>query len=323
MFDEKSMFKMVNENSNYYNIAIYIINNFNADIDIQLAKKMAEILVKSKGFNKDEIINGLADDAIINMLKFRKSQTKSVKQVNDKDIKVPLKTKKQRVNTKFVAGALATLIALSSVYGYVIKPQIEENKENEKIDEEIAMMASEQGSDAYIHKQSIVAQNTYQIPGELDNEGYPIVAYYNDKIAEDIVNVCVKDPKLFDICIYNVYFDMNHNRLDNMDSVINYLKSYSQEDPSLSFINEKLENCDVFLDYLVKRGFNDPNSKDYYKLLEDINLYETSSFTELPKESQERIENLIEEFKANKDNLYIEYKTNLEIVEGDDFGTRS
>lgn len=327
--DTQAMFRIVNENADYHKIAEYIITRFNVDLDMQYAKKMAENLVKNEGFSKEEIFQGLADESIANRLNFRKKYTKSVRQKDEVVTEILLKTIKEKINAKFVAGALATIMLLSATYGFVIKPSVEEFKENREITQSIGMLVAEPGSDAYEHKQSIVSQNTYQVPGQFNEQGHPVIAYYNDKIAEDIIKVCTKDPELFDLCMYNVYFDMSYNRLSNMDSVVRYLQIYSASEESLSFIQNKLDNCSVFLDYLISRGFADPNNEDYYELLEDINKYEVLKgnsdvpFNALPKESQERIERLIEEFKSNKNNLYSEYKDNLENVEGDNYGTRS
>lgn len=326
--DTEAMFRMVNENADYHKIAEYIIMRFNIDLDMQQAKKMAEHLVKDEGFSKEEVFQGLADQSIANRLNFRKSQTKSVHQKDETVTEILLKTIKEKINAKFVAGALATIMLLSATYGFVIKPAYEEMQENSEIRQSIGMLAAEPGSEAYKHK-SIVSQNTYQVPGQFDAQGHPIVAYYNDKIAEDILKVCTQDPELFDLCMYNVYFDMSHNRLNNMDTVVRYLQMYSEGDESMTFVQEKLNNCDIFLDYLISRGFANPNNEDYYELLEDINKYEKLKgssdvpFNALPKESQDRIEKLIAEFKSNKNNLYSEYKDNLENVKGEDYGTRS
>lgn len=327
--ETQAMFRMVNENADYHKIAEYIIARFDVNLDMEEAKKIAKSLVKGEGFTKEQIINGMADYSVYNRLNFKKAQSKSVQQPNESVIEIILKTIKEKIDPKFVAGALATIMLFSTLHGFVIKPTIEEFKENREITQSIGMLVAEPGSFEYIHKQSIVSQNTYQIPNQFDEKGFPVVAYHNDKIASDIIQVCTHDPELFDLCMYNVYFDMSHNRLENMDTVIRYLQLYSANDESISFIQERLTNCDIFLDYLIVRGFADPNSEDYYKLLEDINKYgelKGSSdvpFNALPKESQERIEKLIEEFKANKNNLYSEYKDNLDNIEGEGYGTRS
>lgn len=321
--DTQAALRMVNENSYFHEIASHIIKVF--PLDISQAKKMAEILVKQEGFTKEEILQGKADKSIANRLRFSKAKDKTVREPNKTRAEILLKTIKEKVNVRFVAGALGGVFLISGLINYV------DNKmqENNEVTQLLGMLVAEPGSDAYEHKQSIVSQNTYIIPGQFDDEGFPISAYSNEKIAEDIIKICTLDPELFDLCMYDVYFDMNDNKLSNMDSVLRYLQTYTKEDESLQFINDRVANCDVFLDYLVSCGFANPNSKDYYKVLEDINKYEQAAsrsgvpFNELPEESQKRLEALIENFEANKNNLYTEYKDNLENIERDNYGSRS
>lgn len=322
--DTDTLFRIVNENSDYYRIGEYIITKFNVNIDMITAKKIGEMISK-EGYTKEQILNGIADKSIKNVLNFYKLRSNSVVQKNERVQDVPLKTKKFKINKKFVVAALAIIITMSSSYTFGIKPLVTEYKENKEISEAIGMMAAESGSEDYNHKRNIVAQNTYN--AGMDERGYPVVAYHNDGIAKDIIEVCTQNPDLFDLCMYNVYFNMNYNRLGNMDDVVRYLDMYTKNDESLSFVQDKLHNCDVFLEYLIARGFANPNDKDYYQLLEDIQTYKLSNadvpFNNLDKDAQKRIEKLIEEFKNNRSNLLNEYKDNLEEVKGEDYGTRA
>lgn len=323
--DTDMLFKLVNENSDYYRIGEYIISKFNVNIDMITSKKIAEILINEEGYTKEQILNGIADKSIKNILSYYKLKNNSVVQKNERVQEVPLKTKKSKINKKFVVAAIGGIMAISMLGHFGFKPIITEYKENKEISESIGMMVAEPGTDAYFYAMSIVAQNTYQ--ASRDNRGYPVIAYHNDGIAKDIIEVCTQNPELFDLCMYNVYFDMAYNRLSNMDDVVRYLNIYTESDESLSFIQDKLHNCDVFLEYLIARGFANPNDKDYYQLLEDIKTYKLSTadvpFNTLEKDAQKRIEELIEEFKNNRSNLLNEYKDNLEEVKGEDYGTRS
>lgn len=320
--DTDTLFRIVNENSDYYHIGEYIITKFNVNIDMITAKKIAEMISK-EGYTKEQILNGIADKSIKNVLNFYKLRSNSVVQKNERVQDVPLKTKKSKINKKFVVAAIIAIISLSYIFN--IKTTITEYKENKEISNAIGMMAAESESEDYNYKRNIVVQNTYR--AGMDERGYPVVAYHNDGIAKDIIEVCTQNPELFDLCMYNVYFNMNYNRLVNMDDVVRYLNIYTESDESLSFIQDKLHNCDVFLEYLIARGFANPNDKYYYQLLEDIKTYKLSTadvpFNTLEKDAQKRIEELIEEFKNNRSNLLKEYKDNLEEVKGEDYGTRA
>lgn len=321
--DTDKLLSLVNENSTYHRVGEYIITKFNANIDIATAKKIGENLITQEGFNKEQIFNGIADESIKDYLRFYKIKKNSVVQKNEQVQEVPLKTKKSKISKQFIITVVGSVLAVSMLYSAGIKPMIKEYRENKEISESIGMMAAEPGSYDYSNKSSIVSQNTYH--AGINDRGYPILAYHNDGIAKDIIDVCTQNPDLFDMCMYNVYFDMSYNRLGNMDDVVKYLNIFTNNDESLSFIADKLHNCDVFLEYLIARGFANPNDKDYYQLLEDIKTYKLSTsdvpFNTLEKDAQKRIEELIEEFKNNRSNLLNEYKDNLEVKE-DDYGTR-
>lgn len=306
--------EMVNNNNGYYKIGEYIISRFNVNMNINMAKEFGKRLILQYGYKKEQILNGEADEIIEFELDSKINKSKEI-------INIPLKTTKTRNTKKVVVGAIASLLAVTTIYSFGIKPAYNEMKENDEIKKSIGMMAAEVGSEDYENKRNIVSQNTYKVG--LDDRHYPIVAYHNDGIAKDIIQVCTKEPELFELCMYNVYFDMNYNRLKNMDEVVRYLKNYTEKDESLAFIQNKLSNCNVFLDYLITNGFANPNAKDYYQLLESIKEYKNlSSFSALSEESQKRIEDLIDEYEKNKDNLYDNYKNNLEQDEVN-YGTRS
>lgn len=328
MLDDDYIIKMVNENSDYYKIAEYIINKFNLNIEIYEGKEIAKYLIKNLRYTKKDILEGKADIRIKNILNLNKLKSNSVASKNEKVQDIPLKTTKIKINRKKVTTALLSVVAMTMVFNFAVKPAYGNMKHQSEIRQSIGMMAASPGTDAYEHKQSIVAQNTYST-GSFDNRGFPIYAYHNDGIAEDIIKVCTQDAELFDLCIYNVYFDMAYNKLSNMDDVIKYLKMYTKNDESLTFIYEKVGNCEVFLDYLVNRGFISPNDKNYYDVLSDIENYKTLMstrdvpFNGLSAKSQDRIEELISEFKENGENLYNEYKNNINQVGDETYGTRS
>lgn len=320
----KLMMKMVNENSDYSRIGRYIISKFNIDITMQEAKKIGEFLALQKGFSKDDVLNGLADRSIKKIINYNKMKENSIEKNYELKENIPLKTKKVIINKKFVIGVAASFLTISLLYNFALEPAYNDFKEDKKIRQSIGMMVADVNSDDYKYGRGIVAQNTYH--AGFNEKGYPNVAYHNDKIAEDIIKVSLEDADIFDLCMYNVYTDISYNKLKNMDEVIRWLNVYTKDNDDLQFIQDKLFNCDVFLDYIMLRGFANPNDKDYTKLVEDIKMYKESDdnvpLYSLSEESQKRIEELIREYKSNRGNLYSEYKSRLE-EQGDSYGTRS
>jgi len=285
-------------------------------------KYEAKRLMLSTKMEADKILKGEADFEIFRQFNIIKAELMSVEQEKKKTAQ-ELKTKKKQSDrnkkiAKIVAAlAMAGTIAVSAV---TIDEAIEKNKINQEVDHAIGAIVSEHENDP----RNIVTQNEYTVG--FDKNGFPIVAYDNEGIAKDILKICSKDPQLFDLCVYNAYENMNHNRLENMDDVINFLKIYTKDVAGLEAIYTRVDNCSVFLDYIVNRGFLNPNDKNYYQTLNDIDIYKgLKSTTEiayygLPEDSKERIDDLIKNYRENKDNLYNEYRDNLEGL--GDFGSR-
>ena len=124
-------------------------------------------------------------------------------------------TSNKKIAKIVAALAMAGTIAVSAV---TIDEAIEQNKADQEVDHAIGAIVSEHENDP----RNIVTQNEYTVG--FDKDGFPIVAYDNEGIAKDILKICSKDPQLFDLCVYNAYENMNHNRLENMDD--KHMKRY-------------------------------------------------------------------------------------------------
>lgn len=293
----------------------YLLANFKIE-----AKK----LILKYNLKKEDILKGKASLEVYKQLSILKAELMSVEQ-EKKKTEQDLKTKKkQQDRNRKIQKILAAIAVAGSIAitGALVSDLAVEVKEDREVDQAIGAIVSELDND----KRDIVVQNEYIVG--FDAEGFPIVAYNNEGIAKDIIKLCTSNPELFDICIYNAYDNMNHNRLENMDDVIKYLKIYTKDVAGLESIYAKVDNCAVFLDYIVNRGFLNPNAKEYYVTLNDIEIYKglksdnSVAYNGLPEESRERIDGLIKNYRQNKDNLYNEYKDDLEGL-GDTHGSRS
>ncbi len=320
--DTTDVIKMVNENSDLVRIAEYIGEYVKDVFEFTEAKEVATYLVKNLGYTKEEILNGKANKYIVAMARYKMVSAKSVeKEPNSKEkAKVPLKTKKKKISKKVIATALASLIGVSFVIGGIKYgvDSISEYKEDTEIANMIGMLAQDEGEAG-----NIISQNTYGFYSGSKRT----TAYKVDKIAEDIIDICIQNPDLLDITLYRTYFDMNYNRLDNMDDVIRWLKIYASNDESLNFINDKLKDTTVFLEYVLNCTISsdDKDYKEYqdaiviYKALKENNDY---VYDNLPKDTKKSITKLINKFENKRDSLYTEYKDDLETLLGSDDGGR-
>lgn len=285
-------------------------------------KYEAKRLIISSKLEVDKILKGEADFEIFRQFNIIKAELMSVEQEKKKTTQELRTKKKQSERNKKIAKIVAAIAVAGTmvVTAVSLSDLVTEIKEDKAVDNAIGIVVSEHENDP----RNIISQNTYTVG--FDNRGFPIIAYDNEGIAKDILKVCSKNSQLFDICVYNAYDNMNYNRLENMDDVIKYLKIYTKDVVGLEDIYSRVDNCSVFLDYIVNRGFLNPNDNDYYQTLNDIDIYKglkdktDVAYSGLPDDSKERIDDLIKNYQGNKENLYSEYKDDLEGL--GDFGSR-
>ena len=103
-----------------------------------------------------------------------------------------------------------------------------------------------------------------------------------------------------------------------MDKILKELKDISSEDPSLSAVYDRIKDCEVFLDFLIKTGKINPEDKEYVTLLNDIEQYrlfkrEGKYFSELDKEIQKRITKLMERYEEDM-NFYKAYEFTIKAL---------
>lgn len=299
-------------------IAAYLMEKYQNRISYDDALEIANILYNQEFLDRDNVYSGEYDDIIHKTTKAYIMRRESTHQNNVEKKEVPLQSIRKFVNKDFVKGAIITVSAAAIFFTFSSFNK-DAGKIERKTDSNLGKLASAVGSSDYKKGISIVNQNAYRI--QSSNSANSSLAYYHDRIALDIISVCTKDPQLFEICLNNVYSDMNYNRLENMDEIFKFLKIYMASDEALTPLYEKIADCDVFLDYIIKAGYLKPDSKDYDKIVEDIAKYKSVKdsyneighvFSNLNSDSQKRIENLMTDYRNNKKNLQ---KENIEIIE--------
>ena len=212
-----------------------------------------------------------------------------------------------RIKKKFLQIAIiATGISAAYIGGSKI---VKENKEFERqhnIERELTDLAiKDQYSDDYRFHRNIVDQNIdTKIVGDES-----ITMYKCDGIAKDIYDVCKMDESLLDVLLHNVYFDLQFNRLNNMEVIYNSLKYLVAKDSSMESTNQKLSNSNTFLDYLVNNGFLDRDREDYYDIVKSASKKE--AFGDLSKMDQDNILKLIEDYEKSGRKLYFEFEDEI------------
>ena len=173
---------------------------------------------------------------------FERIKKESCVEEKEEVVRIPLRTRKEKVDRRKVAKIIAgALLLVSLTYGVskvITAPsegQIYKNLSS------ISNPSEETG---------IVNRNTYTLC--YDDRGMPITAINHKGIAAEIEKIASTHPELLDVSIYSVYNNLNTNILANMDMVVNELNKKG--------ILGKGEEGYIFLDYLDDLGFvNDDN----------------------------------------------------------------
>lgn len=275
-----------NEKNEIYKLSEYIRRKFNSKLDEEDLKRFVVRLYKL-GYTKETILSGKYDGEIKDELDFYEN-TKLSKGEEEKS--VPLKVKKSSVPKVLVASTLAAIIAITA---YFATEEIKYSNTINDVDEIILEKLNADG------KNDIVYKNTYRLDNDKSNFAYDI-----DGMARDISIVCKDTPELFNACLNVTYEHIDLNTLENMDELMESLKKHTKTDESLETIYNAISDCDCFLDYLIKRGFLNPNDKDYYRTLEAIEAYkEAEGYNNLSKKDQKIIDEIIDDFK---DSIFVE-----------------
>ncbi len=310
---EKELFDTVNLNSECREIAEnYIYKYFGKMYSLEEAMEIAKYLMlklpKVQNFStKDYILNGHYDNIIINKGKLIVARNKSVRNPNEQIIEIKLKTKKELISKeklkRIIAGLVAT-VTIASAFA------LRYNNSYDKLKESTSIKIGQLASDDYSNEATILAQNSMPT---FDSEGNYISLY--EGIANDILNVCIKDPNLFDVVVYDTYYSMNNNRLDNFNKTWNFMQNYMANDEAFSFLYTKIAN-QSFLGYvlnmLTERGDIIHFLPEYQKCMDVVNEYmEVGSYDELSKESKVILQEMMEKYEELGKELYKSNKNTI------------
>lgn len=301
LLSEKEMFDRVNFNSDCCMVAEYICKYYGKMYSLEDAMLIAKYLMLEKKFTKESILNGYADtDFIIPRGKLIVAREKSVRDANEKIIEVKLKTKKGLIDKKILIGIIA---AFTIAAGCCTMFALRFNNSDEKLERATTVKLGQLASDNYEEISTIIGQNG---PLNRDEQGNFIPT--NEGIASDIVNVCAKDPMLFDVTIFNTYYNISSNRLDTFNEIWNTMLSYMANDPAFSQIYAKIGN-QPFLGYvlnmLATRGSVLNFKPEYQKYANVINAYSlVQSYEELSKEDKTTIQEMMNKYYELGQDLY-------------------
>ena len=310
---EKEIFDKINLQSDCRKIAEEYICKYYGDLyTLDEAMKIAKYLMLELPKNpnastKDFILNGYYDDIIINRGKMIVARSKSIKNDTEDIIEIKLKTKKELISKdklkRLIAGLVAT-VSIASVFALRFNNNYEELKEATTI--KLGQLAS----DDYVNKTTILAQNSMPTYDALGN-----YISLSEGVASDILNVCIKDPTLFDVTIYDTYYSISSNRLDNFNNIWYTLKTYMANDEAFSPLYAKIANQSFLgyvLEMLTKRGDVIHYMPEYQKCANIVDEYaKVGSYDALSKESHVVLREMMDKYEELGKELY---KTNKKTI---------
>ncbi len=274
-----TLFEKINFNSDCRNVAEYIVKKF-ADFDLEKAMQIAKYLMIEEKYSREAILNGEADKFLEKRSKIQQIVNNSVRQENENIIEVKLRTKKEKISKKDVqklAGIMATLILITSVLGVTYTDRMNEalvRNTSQKID----VLASE-----------VVVKDE--------------IAYnYNELTADRIINLCIDNPNLFDVLIYDSYYKINNgHRLDTFTEIWNILQNRLSNDESFEPIYSKISNK-TFLSYVLNilmiNGKIEQNSKEYQKCIGLISEFALKpSYEDISKENRVVLKEMLQKYQ--------------------------
>lgn len=318
---QEEMLSKVGEQSQIVQIGLYLSKLCSHKYDLTELLQVAKYLLYEQNYSMKDILNGAVDETIIQNLRLFIMHRKSVRTRKAEEKPLLLAAKKKHISTpvakKLLLGVMGVSIIASTVFaGLVLK----DNKQAKEISQYIGVVAN--GDSSFTG--NIVKSQTYHIPNTTDT-----LAYDNDGLADDIINVCKDKPELFATCILNTYDNMQFNRLSNMDAVIARLRRICSQDISLLWMYSELKNCRVFLDFVMANVDIDMNSDEAKILKQDIDKYaqiyvnnKFGVYESLDLDAQKRIQGLVAKYITTRSKNYQESYANLKVL-ADNFGRKA
>ena len=306
------------QNQTLDKIATYILS-CDSLINQKDASEIAKILYFDEGLNFEQVKSPenskIVNNYIVSFI-LRKASVLSEEEVQKT---VPLITVKKQAQKKFVLRSIITLLVAAGVVvgGITIKNNIDDRMTQKHVSESLAKIVCNIDETEY-NNNTIIGRNDIELMGK---NGTHMYGYNHHGMARDIIKICENYPELFSICINNVYYGIDQNRLENMDKLLTCLSIGMDSNEKLQDVYKRIENCNYFLDYVLSEGFADPNASDYYDLLEAIENYKkverdnpefSNAFYKLSQKDQELIKKLMKRYEDNRFNLFNEYASSLD-----------
>ena len=280
------LFEKINFNSDCRSVAEYIVNKF-ANFDLEKAMQIAKYLMMEQNYSKAAILNGEVDEFLAKRSSLQSIINNSVQSPNEKASGVKLRTKKDKIpkiDIKAFVGIMATFIITASILGITYTDRMNDalvKNTSQKID----ILASE----------VVVKDDSYN---------------RNELTANRIINMCIDNPELFDVLVYDSYYKLNTRRLDNFNEIWNILQSRISNDESFEPIYSKISNK-TFLSYVLNLlMINDKveqNSKEYQKYVELISEFaKNPTYDAISKENRLVLKEMLQKYQELGLTLYKE-----------------
>jgi len=249
---ELDMIKLVNAKRDYEEIGKYVISEFRAMADstkkskynlsltdeelvriekylIERYKTVGQRILTKTNLSKDDILDGKASFDIYkeiciiraNLMTLKDELKKQEEETKQQEIE--FKTKKKNKERKERIRKLAIALGLSSaiaIVGLAATDVYNDYQEDQEVTAAIGYIVSDEEND----KRNIIEQNIYR--ASFDEKGKDVYDLNIEGLANDIITLCKRNHDLFDIAIYNVYTNLDTNKLSTMDSLIVYLIIY-------------------------------------------------------------------------------------------------
>ncbi len=322
------MLDIVNKNSDYTKVAEYILGKSDYTFSLEQAKNIAKYLIMEQKYTKEDLLQGKADDYIQKRAQAKLVELKSVRQKDEERAEVPLKSFKHSISKdeikRFIIliTGLAATVTILGIKNY----EFEEEKMKSETSANLGYLASEVGSDIYDSKSNIVYQSALENKDPNTNE----FISQSESLANNIIDVCIKDPSLFDITIFDTYYNIQFNRIDKLSETWGYLQKYMANDEAFfELLNTKLNSS--FLNYILNMletsGEIKIGSTDYENYRSAIEEYQKANkYEKLTGEAKVTLREMMDKYHNLGNNLYKENNKkikNLVEEQKDGFGGRS
>lgn len=282
--------------------------------DIEKAEKVAKMIMKEHDATLENFKLGQMDHQIRKYAEFELMRQNSIK---EKKTKTELKTKKKKTQKKLLIGIIVGTVATAGVFyvGHEIKDYFYTGALISDVTYDLGKLSGDDDTLA-VDRNTIVKRHTTILGYDKNNDVK--VSYEDSGIANEIIDVCEKDPKLLDVTLIDTYLSMV-NRTSHMDNIYSWLKAFTSTREEYKEIYEQLKDYDYFLDYLVGKGYIKANEE--VKIVIE-NYKKQGGFYNLSEKEQEILENacknlekvhieLAEENKYRIDDLLEKYKNKL------------